>query len=145
MIVSQRCQYAISALIELAVHIPDEPIKSQEIASRQSIPAKFLEAILNELKHGGFVMSRRGSAGGYLLAKSPAEITVGEVVRLIQGPIEGLMTEISAEDDVFGVHAMQKLWKQTVQSIERLYGSTTFTDMVEWERAARSGAMNYSI
>ena len=89
--ISQKAKYALRALIALAR--ADDPSKTlfiSDIAEQQRIPKKFLEQILLDLKHHGIVVSRRGKAGGYLLLKKPAEITFGEVLRIIDGPLAPL-------------------------------------------------------
>jgi len=89
--ISQKAKYAFRALIALAKNAhPGEVLLISEIAEQQRIPRKFLEQILLDLKHHGIVTSRRGKAGGYLLLKDPSEITFGEVLRTIDGPIAPL-------------------------------------------------------
>lgn len=89
--ISQKAKYALRALIALArSHGTDNTQLISEIAEQQSIPKKFLEQILLDLKHHGIVVSRRGKAGGYMLLKSPDTITFGEVMRIIDGPIAPL-------------------------------------------------------
>ena len=67
--ISKRCRYGLRAIFELALRGTSEPVKIQDIASAQGIPQRFLEIILSELKQGGFVESRRGSNGAYMLAR----------------------------------------------------------------------------
>ncbi|MCY2926958.1 MAG: Rrf2 family transcriptional regulator [Planctomycetota bacterium] len=86
--ISQKCQYALRSLYELARRADDKPTSIGEIAAAQAIPPRFLELILNDLRQGKLVNSQRGVQGGYTLARSPADITVGDVVRLVEGPIE---------------------------------------------------------
>lgn len=89
--ISQKAKYALRAL--LALGRPERLGEAQfisEIAEEQRIPKKFLEQILLDLKHQGIVVSRRGKAGGYLLRKPAAEITFGEVLRIIDGPLAPL-------------------------------------------------------
>lgn len=89
--ISQKAKYAFRALIALAdPEQAGEALLISEIAEKQNIPKKFLEQILLDLKHHGIVMSRRGKAGGYLLLKKPADISYGEVLRIIDGPIAPL-------------------------------------------------------
>ena len=85
--ISQRAKYAMRALVALAEANEGEPRMIAEISRQKSIPKKFLEQILLELKRGGFVDSRRGRLGGYVLARPAEEITFGEVLRLIDGPV----------------------------------------------------------
>ena len=83
--ISSKGRYALQALFDLASHSTDEPVKIASIAKRQKIPRKFLESILSSLKQGGFVESHRGVAGGYNLARLPETITVGQVLRFVDG------------------------------------------------------------
>jgi Rrf2 family transcriptional regulator, cysteine metabolism repressor len=83
--VSVKGEYALAALFDLAAQPPGVPVKIADIARRQKIPQKFLELILAGLKQGGFVESRRGADGGYLLSRPPSAISVGDVVRFIEG------------------------------------------------------------
>lgn len=88
--ISQKAKYALRALVALARADADKALFISDIAEEQSIPKKFLEQILLELKRHGIVMSRRGKAGGYLLQKQASEITYGEVLRIVDGPIATL-------------------------------------------------------
>jgi len=88
--ISQKAKYALRALAALARAEAKRPMLIAEIAEQQKIPKKFLEQILLDLKHRGLVMSKRGKEGGYLLLKPPHEITFGEVLRMIDGPIAPL-------------------------------------------------------
>lgn len=86
--ISQKARYALRAVVALAKpYGTDELLVISEIAKRERIPKKFLEQILLDLKHRGIVDSRRGKAGGYFLSRSPSDITFGEILRIIDGPI----------------------------------------------------------
>ena len=88
--VSKRGQYGMRALCHLAETHGSGVVQIREIARRESIPAKFLEGILLELKHAGIVRSRRGIDGGYELAREPSEIMLGQVMRVLDGPLAPL-------------------------------------------------------
>ena len=88
--ISQRARYALRALIALAKREGERPVSIAEIAADQNIPQKFLEQILLDLRNRGFVASRRGPQGGYSLLRPASEITYGDVLRLIDGPIAPL-------------------------------------------------------
>ncbi|MFH1732359.1 MAG: Rrf2 family transcriptional regulator [Planctomycetota bacterium] len=135
MLVSQKDQYALQAVLELAKRHGRGPVKVSAIAEAQSIPARFLEVILNELKQSGFLASRRGKRGGYFLLVSPEELSVGDVISSVQGPMRVAAPRTSAShsfpsDD--GV--LQSLWKRVEQAISGICDSTTFADLVEQER-----------
>ncbi|NML74447.1 Rrf2 family transcriptional regulator [Rhizobium sp. S-51] len=88
--ISQKAKYALRALTALARAETGDPLQISDIADRQKIPKKFLEQILLDLKRNGMVTSRRGKQGGYLLLRPASDITYGEVLRLIDGPIAPL-------------------------------------------------------
>ena len=87
---SQKAKYAMRALLYLARAEPDHPVFISEIADEQSVPKKFLELILLDLKRHGLVHSQRGKKGGYFLAKPPSQIFFGQVIRIIDGPLAQL-------------------------------------------------------
>ncbi len=84
---SQKARYALRALFVLGEHQGDQPVMISEIAKKASVPRKFLEQILLEMKRRGIVHSVRGKFGGYTLGRKPADITFAEVLRLIDGPL----------------------------------------------------------
>ena len=84
MLITKKNQYALRAVFELAKHLGEGPIKISHIAEVQAIPERFLEVILGQLKKSGFVRSKRGYQGGYLLAVPPGELTVGDLMRFLQ-------------------------------------------------------------
>lgn len=87
---SQKAKYAIKALCRLGMSPEGELMMVADIAERENMPRKFLELILLELKRHGLVYSQRGKHGGYALAKAPQKITVGQVMRIIDGPLAPL-------------------------------------------------------
>lgn len=84
---SKRGEYGLKALIDLAASDKDDVIRIRELAEREQIPIKFLEQILLSLKNAGLLQSRRGMNGGYYLARPPEEITLGQIVRTLDGPL----------------------------------------------------------
>ena len=88
--ISQKAKYALRSLVALARLDDGETMMISDIAASQNIPKKFLEQILLDLKHHGIVESRRGKTGGYKLLRAPGEITFGEVLRIIDGPVAPL-------------------------------------------------------
>ena len=84
---SKKSKYAIKALIALAEHGREEPVRIADLAREQQIPAKFLELILLELRNQGMLRSRKGKGGGYLLARDPGAIYLGQIVRMFDGPL----------------------------------------------------------
>ena len=84
---SNKGIYGMKALYELAQNHGGKPMNIREISKRQHLPVPFLEQVLHQLKLSGLVISRRGVHGGYLLSRSPLEITIGDAVRALEGPI----------------------------------------------------------
>jgi Rrf2 family protein len=84
---SKRSKYAIKALLALADHERGEPVRIADLAREEQIPPKFLELILLGLKNQGILQSRKGKGGGYLLARDPADIYLGQIVRMFDGPL----------------------------------------------------------
>jgi Rrf2 family protein len=84
---SKKTKYAIKALVLLGKNKADSPMHIAEIAEKENIPKKYLESILGELRNAGFLYSRKGSGGGYVLGKPPEEILLVQILRLTDGPI----------------------------------------------------------
>jgi Rrf2 family protein len=84
---SKRSKYAIKALLALADHERGEPVRIADLAQEEQIPPKFLELILLGLKNQGILQSRKGKGGGYLLARDPSDIYLGQIVRMFDGPL----------------------------------------------------------
>ena len=88
--ITKKGEYALRALVDLALNYRKGMRQIQDIVRKEDIPEKFLEQILVTLKNAGFIQSKRGIGGGYFLSKSPGEISLGEVIRLIDGPLAPL-------------------------------------------------------
>jgi Rrf2 family protein len=88
--VSAKVDYGLRAAIELAALRDEWPVKGERLASAQEIPLRFMENILGELRQAGIVASKRGAEGGYLLAREPAEISLADVIRAVDGPLANI-------------------------------------------------------
>jgi Rrf2 family protein len=87
-VLSKKSKYGLKAMLELAAEDAGQrPIQAAELAERQRLPRKFLEAILLELTRHGLLQSKLGRGGGYVLARRPGDITVGEIIRVLEGPL----------------------------------------------------------
>ena len=122
--ISVKGEYALQAIFDLASQRPGEPIKIADIASRQKIPQKFLELILAGLKQGGFVESRRGAEGGYLLARPADSLTVGEVLRFVEGPQTSKGRPRRKAETPFS-----DMWQQVDHAVSGVVDKTTFADL----------------
>jgi Rrf2 family protein len=114
------------------------PIKIADIARRQKIPQKFLELILAGLKQSGFVDSRRGAEGGYLLARSPDSITVGEVLRAVENVKGGSRPH---SNDPFG-----EIWRRVDDAVSGVLDQTTFAELARaWQEKHAQYVPNWEI
>ena len=137
MSVSSKCYYAIRAIYALAEHSGPEPMKIAEIAERERIPIRFLEVILGQLKGRGFVQSRRGAEGGYRLARPADQLTVGEVMRAVDGPIapvDCVSQSRPKECEFHGECHFFGFWGRVRQAISDVVDRTTFADLIRENR-----------
>jgi len=146
---SQKCQYALRAAFELAKHYGDSPVRIAEIAEAQAIPQRFLEAILAQLKQGGLVESRRGREGGYMLARTPEAISVGEIIRFIEGPIAPVgcvAGDAEVRCPLHGDCVFMGMWQRASDALAAVYDGTTLDDLMAEEQTKRGQrALCYSI
>jgi Rrf2 family protein len=138
--------YALKAVLDLALHYGGAPVTIHEVAKHIDAPVKFLEQVLLDLKRGGFIESRRGKVGGYLLSKPPEAITIGEVIRFMDGPIEPIACVKEGYSKCGDIYkcAFRGIWKKVFQVTSEIVDNTTFEDMVKEISAAQNIAA-YSI
>ena len=133
---SQKAKYAMRALLYLARAELERPVFISEIADQQSVPKKFLELILLDLKRHGLVHSQRGKKGGYLLAKPPSQIFFGQVIRIIDGPLAQLpcasRTAYRRCDDCQDEKTceIRKVLLQVRDSTARILDNTSLSDVM---------------
>ena len=147
--IPRKTRYALRAIFELARRYGQGHVKIIEIAKAQATPPRFLEAILNQLKQAGFVDAKRGKNGGYYLLRSPNKLTVGEVMRSIQGPVQ--LVDCST-DGIQGDCPLHRncvflpMWQEAQEAISKVYDKTTFQDFLDREKQeAEKHVQNYSI
>jgi len=141
MTISVKGEYALQAIFDLASQRPGEPVRIADIAQRQSIPQKFLELILASLKQGGFVESRRGAEGGYLLARAPEAITIGEVLRFVEGPQQQRGRPRRKVETPF-----TEMWQQVEEAISGIIDKTSFADLQRgWSEKQNKFILNWEI
>ena len=128
--VSAKSDYAVRALLELA-QADDGPVKGERLAQAQEIPLKFLENILIELRHAGIVRSQRGAEGGYWLARTPGEVSIGEVIRAVDGPLASVRGEAPEDLDYDGAaEHLQTVWIAVRASLRSVVDELTLEDVV---------------
>jgi Rrf2 family protein len=134
MTVSAKCYYALRAIYALAEQGTATPMKAGEIAERQHIPIKFLEAILSQLKGGGYVNSRRGAEGGYVLARPADNLPIGEIIRFIDGPlapVDCVSVSRPKECEYPGHCPFFGFWGRVRKAISEVVDQITFADLIE--------------
>lgn len=144
--VTYRGDYALKAVLDLALHYEKSLVTSHDMAQRINAPTKFLEQVLLELKKGGFVESRRGNVGGYLLSKEPSKITVGEVIRYIDGPVEPIACVnekyLNCNDEYKCV--FRRIWQDVSFAISNIVDNVNFRELAA-QMSAKEHVYNYSI
>ncbi len=140
--ITYKGDYALKALLELALSYDEQgsavvPIVA--LAKRLDIPQKFLETILLNLNKGGFVTSKRGKEGGYTLANQPANITVGDIVRFVEGPLEPIACCADCYKGCkdMGSCALRGVWKKTAEAISAVVDHVTLEQLARDTRALR--------
>ena len=133
--ITYKGDYALKAVLDLSLSYGNGVVSIHEMAKRLDIPTKFLEQVLLDLKRGGFVESKRGKVGGYLLARRPQEIKLGEVIRFIDGPIEpiacaSLSKKYSGCNEIFQC-VFNKIWKEVTLATSNIIDQVTFADLVK--------------
>ncbi|MCC5848885.1 MAG: Rrf2 family transcriptional regulator [Verrucomicrobia bacterium] len=135
--ISKKCTYALKAVLALARRQGSGPMTIQQIAELQDIPPRFLEAILRDLKQNGFTESIRGKEGGYVLSRPARDISLGEIIRCVEGP----WFSPSAEVDVFTA-----VWQEAENALNHVMDETDFQSLLRKEDALRRAAVpDYSI
>jgi Rrf2 family cysteine metabolism transcriptional repressor len=134
---STKGEYASRAMLELSRRYADGPVHSREISKAQEIPQGFLEQILLLLKRAGYLKSRKGRSGGYVLAKPPEAINVAEVIRVMDGPLAPIdCVSVMAHEPcpMENTCGLRWLWKEVRDSVAGILERTTFADLVEKSR-----------
>ena len=128
--ISKKAEYAIKAVINIARHTNNKPLQISEISKTESIPTKFLEQILLNLKNNGILTSKRGANGGYLLAKSKDDISIGMILDIIDGPF-----------DPVGLHSgnhlsagLEKCFGEMIEIVNGHLNQFTINDILEIEK-----------
>ncbi|WP_218713915.1 Rrf2 family transcriptional regulator [Arthrobacter sp. BF1] len=127
--VTAKADYALRAVIELALH-EGTMVTRERIAAEQEIPAKYLEAILAQLTRSGILAARRGVNGGYVLGRTPAEISVADVIRAVDGPLAGVRGQRPEDVDYpASTTALREVWIAARASLRAVLEATTVDEI----------------
>lgn len=128
--ISAKSDYALRALIEIARNESEAPLSADRIGQEQEIPTNFLLSILADLRRGGVLRSRRGQGGGWLLARDPGEVTVAEVIRIVDGPlvsVHGMRPENVAYQGAAQI--LQPVWIAARSGLREVLEAVTLEDL----------------
>lgn len=135
--VSAKADYGLRAVLELSLAYGSGTMQSAEIAANQNIPESYLVQLLNQLRKSGMIRSVRGPRGGHELVRRPDELTIGDVLAVLDGPLDllgrGEDRPTSASDDLF-----REVWGEVEDAIRQAVSSVTFADLVSRQRKRRS-------
>ncbi len=133
--ISAKTEYACVAMLELASRYGSgEPVRIRKIAERHDVPPRFLVQILLQLKGAGLVISTRGAAGGYHLIRPPEQVSLGEVMQVIEGSSRANGQTSSASPDSPAVKALMHAWKVVDAAEREMLGKITFAELLEQAR-----------
>jgi Rrf2 family transcriptional regulator, iron-sulfur cluster assembly transcription factor len=133
---STRSRYGTRVMLDVAQHYQSGPVQLGGIARRQGIPVKYLEQIMIPLKKAGYVSSVRGFRGGYLLARPPEEVTVGEIVVLLEGGLElTACTGFPATCERAETCVVRALWHEATEAMHEKLDAVTLADLVKMAQA----------
>lgn len=142
---TQKSKYAVRALVELAVEGCETPLGVSEIARRQRIPERFLEQLFGELRRSGVLESRRGARGGFCFAMPPEEVTVLDVVEILDGEVRP--ARCSAGGVCYIADAplcvTSKIWDEARVALEGVFGRYSVAELAEEERKSRADHENH--
>ncbi|HHV63979.1 MAG TPA: Rrf2 family transcriptional regulator [Peptococcaceae bacterium] len=131
---STRGRYGLYIMVDLAQHAEEGPVSLKSVAERQKLSEHYLEQLIPDLRKAGLVKSIRGSQGGYILAKKPEDILIGDVIRVLEGPIAPVeCTNISGEDccEKTNFCVTREVWVKVRDSINNVVDSITLADLIK--------------
>lgn len=139
--ISTKGDYATRALQDLAMHYERGPVAVEKIAGRQGLPVRYLEQLLLKLKRAGFLLSKRGVNGGYSLAKPPARITLGDILRAVDRSIEAIYCVERPQECAHGTDCvLRDVWSEVGRAVSAIVDHTTLQDLCDRVRQRESGS-----
>jgi len=140
---SKRTEYGLRAVVQLARLWPAHYVQSRDLAQHENLPNKFLESILLALRRGGFLESKVGSGGGYKLSKSPRDISVGDVIRRLEGRLSSRESPPPIRDLSPGEIAVRLINDKLTEATDDVLDSMTLEQLME--HVARAGNLQQSM
>jgi Rrf2 family protein len=128
---STKGQYGVKAMVDLAIHYSKEPISIKSISERQNISEYYLEQLFSSLRKANLIKSIRGAQGGYILSREPKDITVYELMDVLEGPLKLSVCLHDGECSNINMCSTRLLWARIKESVEQVTRTTTLQDMVD--------------
>lgn len=127
---STKGRYGVKAMVDLAIHYGGEPVSIKSISERQNISEYYLEQLFSPLRKANLIKSIRGAQGGYILSREPKDITVAEIMDVLEGPIE--ISDCLEDGNCTNVDccATRLLWAKVKESIDKVFEATTLEDIL---------------
>lgn len=142
---STKGRYGLRAMLDMAMDEGNEPIATRTIAGRQGISERYLEQIMIPLKQNGLIKSVRGSQGGYILGRNPKDISVGDVIRVLEGPIAPVecVSEVNPDECQRADYCVTRIiWSRVRDAITEVLDSYSLADLVkESEKLGKAGSI----
>ncbi len=137
--ISTKGRYGVAAMYDLALHYGQGPVALKSVAQRQKISEHYLEQIISTLRKAGYVKSIRGAQGGYTLSKEPGKISVGDIIRIMEGPIvlvDCLLADPADTDccERAGICVTRGVWAKVCDSITQVLDSISLADLCQEEK-----------
>jgi len=130
---STKGRYGLRAMVDLAVHSKGDHVALHSIAQKQGISIHYLEQVFSQLRKSGLVKSVKGAQGGYVLAEAPKDITVGQILRALEGPLSVINEEEQDTNEETGIEKCIRMnvWDKMSECLNELADSITLEDLVE--------------
>ena len=129
MIISSKGKYGLVALMDIFLYSRSEAVTLKSVSKRQDISERYLEQIFSILKKGGIINSKKGAQGGYFLARKPKDITVGEILNILEGDLK--IVSPSEEKNDIECFMQKKIWNNINRQIETYFNSITLEELVK--------------
>ena len=129
MIISSKGKYGLVALMDICLYSGSEAVTLKSVSKRQNISERYLEQIFSILKKGGIINSKKGAQGGYFLARKPKDITVGEILNILEGDLK--IVSPSEEKNDIECFMQKKIWNNINRQIETYFNSITLEELVK--------------
>jgi len=142
---STKGRYGVRAMVDLASNYGSAPISIKTISKRENLSEYYLEQLFSPLRRANIIRSIRGAQGGYVLCKSPNEITVGDIMTILEGPIEIADCIDGVECDSSDCCATKAVWEKIKNSIDSVMNSITLQDIIDDYEAIKNKKNNIKI